>query len=58
MMKKFILRRTQVFEIEVEAWSKEHALELQGDGYFLFHNYEMECIKDEDKIIQVKRKVE
>tara|TARA_R100001086_G_C11723957_1_gene227707 strand:+ start:428 stop:601 length:174 start_codon:yes stop_codon:yes gene_type:complete len=57
-MKKFILRRTQVYEIEIEAWSKEHALQLQEDGYFVYHNYDMECIKDEDKIIQVKRKVE
>ena len=51
-MKKFILRRTQVFEIEVEAWSKEHALQLQEDGYLIYGNHEMECVKDEDKIIK------
>tara|TARA_R100001086_G_scaffold94772_1_gene47209 strand:- start:660 stop:824 length:165 start_codon:yes stop_codon:yes gene_type:complete len=51
-MKKFILRRTLVFEIEFEAWSKEHALELQEMGYLTFHNNEMECMKDEDKIVK------
>ena len=51
-MKKFILRRTLVFEIEFEAWSKEHAHQLEEDGYLIYGNHEMECVKDEDKIIK------
>ena len=51
-MKKFIYRKVQVFEIEFEAWSKEHAEEMLEDGYLLYHTYEMECKKDEEKIVR------
>lgn len=50
-MKKYILRYTKVFEVEIEAWSKEHAKQLLEDGYYAFHMYEMDCVKDEEKII-------
>tara|TARA_R110002020_G_C16158363_1_gene763197 strand:+ start:823 stop:993 length:171 start_codon:yes stop_codon:yes gene_type:complete len=53
--KKFIYRKVRVFEVEFEAWSKEHAEELLEDGYLIYHDHEMECVKDEEKIV---RKVE
>lgn len=51
-MKKFIYRKIRVFEIEFEAWSKEHAEEMLEDGYLILHDHEMVCKKDEEKIVR------
>ena len=51
-MKKFIYRKIQVFEIEFDAWSKEHAEQMLEDGHLIYHNYEMDCVKDEEQIVR------
>ena len=51
-MKKFIYRKVKVFEYTFEAWSKEHAEQMLEDGYLIFHDYEMDCVKDEERIVQ------
>ena len=51
-MKKFIYRKIQVFEIEFDAWSKEHAEQMLEDGYLILHDYEMDCVKDEERIVR------
>ena len=52
--KTFIYRKIQVFEVTFEAWSKAHAQEMLEDGYLVYHNNEMECVKDEEKIVRAK----
>jgi hypothetical protein len=49
--KKFVYRKVRVFEIEFEAWSKDHAKEMLEDGYLIYHDHEMKCIKDEEQIV-------
>tara|TARA_R100000152_G_C6774427_1_gene202188 strand:- start:2154 stop:2327 length:174 start_codon:yes stop_codon:yes gene_type:complete len=49
---KFIYRKTKVFEIEFEAWSKAHAEQMLEDGYLLYHDNEMECKKDKEVIVR------
>ena len=51
-MKKFIYRKIQVFEIEFDAWSKEHAEQMLEDGHLIYHNHEMDCVKDEEQIVR------
>ena len=51
-MKTFIYRKVRVFEHEFQAWSKAHAEEMLEDGYLIFHDHEMECIKDEEVIVK------
>ena len=51
-MKKFIYRKVKVFEYTFEAWSKEHAEQMLEDGYLIFHDYEMDCVKDEEQIVR------
>jgi len=51
-MKKFIYRKVRVFEHTFEAWSKEHAEQMLEDGYLILHDYEIDCVKDEEQIVQ------
>ena len=50
--KTFIYRKVKVFEIEFQAWNKAHAQEMLEDGYLIYHDHEMECKTDEEKIVQ------
>jgi len=54
-MKKFIYRKVRVFEHTFEAYSKEHAEQMLEDGYLIYHNGEMDCVKDEEQIVKQRK---